>query len=380
MTDRSSSRGDRDRSGRDSSGRDRGTERESSRGRESSGREFVYHRRTPESLSKRASMGAKDLDSYVRDDIKLWRPNDNANRIRILPPTWSGPEHYGLDIHVHYGVGPDNQAYLCLDKMKESGCPVCAERDRARRAGEDEAYIKDLEPTRRVLFYLVDRDNEREGVQAWAAPWTIDRDISKISSDRRTGEVLPIDDPEQGFDIEFDKTGKGIGTKYVGIAVARRESPLGKAAWLQFAVDNPLDTVLEYHSPEHIDKVLGGGGAHRSRTDQDDRRDDDNRVRSSGGRGSDRGKSDDPEYTWDSVHSMSGKELDALVEAEKLKIDTNKADSDAELADWICEDLRIKKDPPPETSRRRGTVTEEAAAKDDSPRDRLRGLREGRRD
>ena len=70
---------------------------------------------------------------------------------------------------------------------------------------------------------------------------------------------------------------------------------------------------------------------------------------------------------------MTTEELDALVESNpKLKdIDPNKADSNDELADWICEDLGIKKD----AGRRREETKEE-----DSPRDRLRSMREGRRD
>lgn len=403
-------RGSRDRDDRGS--RDRGGREEGRGGRDrdrgSSGSGFSYRRRTAEEMNKRSSMGGKDFDSYLRDDIKIWKPNDGANTIRILPPTWPDPTHYGYDIWVHYGVGPDNQAYLCLHKMKGEHCPICAERDRARKAGEDEQYVKDLEPTRRVLIYLIDREHEGEGVQAWAAPWTIDRDITKVSVDRKTNEVLPVDDPEEGFDVEFDRTGKGVGTKYVGVAVARRESSLGSKKWLEFAIDNPLPSVLEYHGADHIEKVFGGGGEHRSRRereegDRDDKRDSrggsdrdssDSRSRGSdrgrddGGRGRDRddregdrggsrerGRSRDQEdeLTWDGVHSMTTEELDALVESNpKLKdIDPNKADSDDELADWICEDLGIKK----ESGRRR-----EEAKDEDSPRDRLRSMREGRRD
>lgn len=392
-------RGD-DRGGRDHDRDDRGGRGRDDRGGRSG---FTYQRRSAEEVNKRASMGAKDFDSYVRDDIKLWKPNEGANTIRILPPTWPDPKHYGLDIWVHYGVGPDQQAYLCLDKMKGEHCPMCEEYDRARRANEDEEYVNELKPTRRVLFYLVDRDHENEGVQAWAAPWTIDRDITKISVDRKTQETIPLDDPEEGYDVEFDKNGKGLGTKYVGVAIARRSSSLGKSAWLDFAVEHPLPEILEYHSAEHIEKVFGGGGSHKSRRDRDGERDDENRGRSGGrdrgdsdrgsrdsgdrdrggdrdSRGSDRddrrggrSRSEEEELTWDSVHSMTADELDALVEAKKLDINPNKADTDDQLADWICEDLGIKK----EESRGR---RESSRGEDEKPSDRLRSMRENRRD
>ncbi len=369
------SRGSRDRGGRDEG---RGG------GRGDSG--FSYKRRASEDAQRRASESTREFDSFLADHIKTFKPNDGYNTIRILPPTWDDPKHYGIDLFVHYGVGPDEQAYLCLHKMKGEPCPICEERDRARRAGESEEYVKDLDYTRRTLFYLIDRDHEKDGVMAWAAPFSkIDQAIVKVSIDRQTGEALPIDDPDEGYDIEFDKGGKGIGTQYTGVAIARRESPLGKREWLDFAVKNPLPSILEYHSYEHIQKVFGGGGAHTTRSSRDDRdaprdaprgretsRDDpparDDRDSRRGGREEPRG----PKYTWEGIHSMTGSELDALVEEEKLDIDPNKAETDDELADWICEDLGVTKE-----ESRRGR---DAAPQDDDPRERLRSMREGRRD
>jgi len=387
--DRGSSRG-RDRDADDDRSSRRGGGRESS-SRGSSSRGYSYAKRSVEQVNKRAAMGGKDFDSFIEDGVPVWKINDGANTIRILPPTWDKPDHYGLDVWVHYGVGPDEQSYLCAQKMKGEPCPVCDERDRARRDREDEDYIKELEPTRRVLVYLVDREHESNGVQVWASPWTIDRDITKVSVDRRTQEVLPIDDPEDGYDVEFDRTGKGRNTKYVGVAIARRESPLGKREWLDFAVDKPLPTILVYHDYDHIAKVLGGGGSHRTRVDKDDSRDTRGRDRDEKpsrddrddrGRGRERearsshgADSKDDALTWDSIHAMEGPELDALVDEEKLDLNPDKFDSDADLADAICDAMNIKDEPPP----RRGSSRREEKPEPDA-RERLRGLRDSRRD
>lgn len=389
---------DRDDRGRESP-RDegRGGDRGGSRMRDDSGSRgtgaFSYKARSADSVKKRATESTKDFDSFLRDDIKTFKAHDGYNTIRILPPTWDSPEHYGLDLHVHYGIGPDDQAYLCLKKMKGEDCPICEEREHARRSGESEEYVKDLDTTRRTLFYLVDRDNEKDGVLAWAAPFSkIDQAIVKVSIDRQTGDALPVDDPEAGYDIEFDKGGKGIGTQYSGVAIARRESRLGKADWLDFVVANPLPSILEYHSYDHIKSVFGGGGAHTTRSARDAGRDEgrnsrdtprdegrgresprDERPSRDSGRSSSR--NDDPVYTWASVHAMTGSELDALVEAEKLDIKPNDAESDTQLADWICEDLKLKEEA---EQPRRGRGDPPPA--EDNPRERLRGMREGRRD
>lgn len=387
--DRNNNNDDRSSSSRRGASRDR----DDDRGGRSAGRGgFVYRRRDDDSARRRATESSRDFDTYLRDDIKTFKAADGYNTIRILPPTWDDPEHFAVDIHVHYGIGPDEQAYLCAKKMKGEPCPICEEHDRARRAGEDEEYVKSLEPTRRSLFYLVDREDEKSGVQAWPAPFTkIDQAIVKVSIDRQSGEVLPIDDPEDGYDVEFDKGGKGIGTQYSGVAIARKSSPLGNNKWLDFAVENPLPDILVYHDYDHIKEVLEGGGAPRTRSSRDradDRRGDRGRDddRHDADRNNKRSRSDDgdvndaprgrksatPDFTWESIHAMEGEELDALVEQENIDVDPNKADDDEELADWICKALGIEK---VEERRRAGR----GGADEDDGESRLARMRSQRR-
>ena len=408
--DRGSRGRDRDeerssRRGRDDEDRGSRRGRDDDRGGRSSGRRFEYQSRSASETKDRASKGNTDFDRILKAGVKMWKPNDGENRIRILPPTWDGARHFGLDVYVHYGVGPDRQSYLCPHKMQEAPCPICEEREQARR-DEDEDYAKELEPKRRVLIYLIDRDHEKEGVQAWAMPWTLDRDIVKVSVDRQSGEVLPIDHPEEGYDVEFEKKGSKNRTEYLGVAIARRSTPLGRDEWLDFAMDSPLPEQLNYFDGEHIGKAFGGSCSHTSRRDRDDggeserdgrsardsrrdadddrggrsgrSRDDDDRNerRGSSARDDDRGdrgrssRSSEPELTWESIHEMTGDELEDLIDQEKLDIDPKEAKDDEDLADWICEELKIEK----ATTRRRVTNDEESSS------DRLRRMREGRKD
>ena len=399
--DRDDSRGSRDRDsgrdrerGRDDVGRDdRGGER-STRGRDSSRQErgggYNYVRRTYEQTEKRANTSTKDFDSFLRDDIKTFKPNDGENTIRILPPGWDNPEHYGIEVHVHYGIGPDEQAYLCAEKHGKGPCCICDARVKAQRDGEDEEYVNSLKPTKRGLFYLVDRAHEKDGVVAWASPWSVDTGITKVSVDKKSREVLAIDDPEEGYDVEFDKRGKGIGTKYEGIAISRRPSPLGKDEWLDFALDNPLPDILVFHDQAHIEKVFGGGSARRGDGDRDrgdsrnrdsDRgsrdRDDrdsgrgrgdagDDGGRGRGDRDRDRGRDDrdsgrdrgdrgssgrsssrrsEPEVpTWSDLERMEGEELDKVVKDHDLDINPNDANSDEELREDIAKALKIDRE------------------------------------
>jgi hypothetical protein len=379
---RRSSRDDDDRGSRRSSSRD------DDRGGRSSGRSsYRYEGRSKADIDKRSSQGANEFDKYLVESVKMFKPNDKDNTIRILPPTWAKPKHYGLDIYVHYGVGPDRQTYLCLHKMKDEKCPICEERKMAQNDG-DEKLAKELEPKRRVLVYVIDRDNEKEGLQAWAMPWTVDRDICKISVDKKSGEVLPIDNPDEGYDVEFEKKGAKDRTEYLGIAVARRESSLGNDRWLEEAVETPLPETLVYYDYDHIAKAFGGGGSHKERSRDDDRDDDRKPAR---GRDDDRDyktrrghddddrdsrrretekydKPADPDFSWADVHDMTGSELEALVDEHDLKVNPNKFDSDEELADAICKELDIEK-----PNRGRASVKD-----DDDDRGSRRGGRESK--
>lgn len=356
--DRPTRRGGRD----DDRGGRRGRD-DDDRGGRRGGSRFQYRERDASSARKRAESSGKDFDRYLQDVADAYAVNDGDNVVRLLPPTWDDAEHYGHDIYVHYEIGPDKGTYLCLNKMKGEKCPICEERKRAQNEG-DEEYAKKLEPKKRVLVYVIDRNKEKEGIKVWAMPWTLDRDIVKVSVDKRTGEVLPIDHPDDGYDVMFERTGKGPRTEYVGVSIDRKSSPLDDDKALDFAQEHPLPTLLKFYSYDHIASVFGGGspsagGRDRGRDDDDDddrgrsgssrsdRGGRDRDDRGSGRRGDDddrrdkRSSAQEDEHTWESIHEMNYDELCDLVDEQKLDIDPDKAKTDEDLADWICEEMKI---------------------------------------
>ena len=381
------SRDERPSRDRDDGGSRRGRDSDDRGSRGGRGSGYSYQPRDADATRRRGEQGAKDFDKYLDDSVKMFKPNDGDNIIRFLPPTWEKPEHWGYDIHVHFGIGPDRQAYLCLHKMKGEACPICEERAQAIKDGDD-AYAKELEPKRRVLVYLVDRDHEKEGIQAWSMPWTLDRDIIKVTSDKRSGEVLNVDDPDQGYDVEFEKKGAKDRTEYLGVAIARRSSGLDNDKAMDFAVDNPLPSILKFYSYEHIStQFSGSSGAGRDRdSDSRDSRDsrggrdsrddrssdrgrDSDRDDPRSARGGDRGgrDADDDVLTWAQIHEMNYDELCDLVDAQRLDIDPDKSKSDEDLADWICEEMKIEEKP-------------KEQERESSSRGRLADMRRGRGD
>ena len=221
---------------------------------------FQYKPRTTEQLNKRASQSGGLRDSPIKEEYQFFSPKGNM-KLRILPPTWSSePDHWGFDAYIHYQIGPDNAAYLCLNKMKSEDCPICQERLKAEKEGEAD-YAKALAPTKRVLVWIIDRNNEDAGPLIWSMPWTVDRDICKLSIDD-SGEIVYIDDPDNGYDVLLSREGEGQKTKYNGIQIARRSSPLGKDTWLEYVIQNPLSECLHYYDAQYIKSIFIGKPKH----------------------------------------------------------------------------------------------------------------------
>jgi hypothetical protein len=182
--------------------------------------------------------------------------------IRFLPPTFEPNKHYGLDVWVHSFVGSGNGSYLCLLKMQNKSCPICRASQECRsRHEEDEA--KQLEAKKQVLTWIVDRDGKSKMPQLYAVSWTMDRDIVVLSKDKRKGEALYIDDPDQGYDVSFTRTGTGLNTRYPGLQIDRDPSPISddpseQDKILEYVTDNPLPSVLYYCTGDYLAKVMEG--------------------------------------------------------------------------------------------------------------------------
>lgn len=218
---------------------------------------FKYKPRSPDAWDKRANQQGGSGVGVIKDDCKTFTPAKGDNHIRILPPTWENAEHYGLDIWVHYAVGPDRSSVLCLNKMQNKRCPLCEAKQKADRAG-DEELSKELNAGRRVAIWLIDRKEESKGPMVWTMPWTMDRDFVKLSRDR-DGEIYLLDDPDEGYNISFEKQGESIATKYVGIKLDRKPTSVDSDI-IEYIVEEPLPQVLVYLTYDEIKRIYEGGG------------------------------------------------------------------------------------------------------------------------
>ncbi len=234
-------------------------------------KEYKYKKRTPESVRRRAEQQSGSYDRLFKDDLETFAPKEGSYQLRILPPGWDDAEHYGYEIFVHYSVGPDNGQYLCPAKHNIGVCPICEE----RQGITDDKERRELQATKRVLVWLIDRDHEDRGPLLWIMPWTVDRDINQQALDPRTGEVLYIDDPEEGYDISFTREGSGIQTKYSGLKILHRPTELAKNDddlndWLDYIEDHALPECLNIFDGKYIEKIFAGAGTATSEDEEEE--------------------------------------------------------------------------------------------------------------
>ena len=81
---------------------------------------FEYKKRSQEALDKRATQQGGDFQGFLLDDFRTYAVKKGDNWIRFLPPTFDGATHYGMDVWVHYGIGPDNASAICIASMAPS--------------------------------------------------------------------------------------------------------------------------------------------------------------------------------------------------------------------------------------------------------------------
>jgi len=214
----------------------------------------------PTHLKKRAERSGGNFESIYKQGTNMFRPAQGDNNFRILPPTWEDPQHFGYTIWVHSWVGADNSTYLCPQKMLNKRCPICAASAEAAAAGEqDEA--KNLKAKERVVYYVLDRDEDDNIPRIYDVSWSLDKEIVNQAEDKKTHQWLPIENPNVGYDVFMRRTGVKLNTRYTGVQIDRSPSPLSDSQKIMDKIDehitaNPIPSLLVFRSAEFLERVV----------------------------------------------------------------------------------------------------------------------------
>jgi hypothetical protein len=297
---------------------------------------FVYKGRSAETIKKIAEQSGGRFDSILKGGTDTFTPHVGENTVRILPPTWDS-DYFGLTVWVHSRIGEDNSTYLCLKKMKGKDCPICAAAKEAKDDGEEDE-AKALRNNERFLYYVIDRKEKEPSPAVWNASWTQNRDIADACRNMKTGKVLLIDHPDEGYDLSFRRTGQGLKTKYGAPQVDRDKSPISddddeQTEILETIEANPLPDLLHYYDAEYLEKVLSGGGKKDEELDDDEDGDEEGKPSKRKKRGDDDEDEEEDRPKKKKKPAADEEDDDGEEEDEKPKKKKRVADDDDEEED-----------------------------------------------
>ncbi len=181
-----------------------------------------------------------------------------------------GDYTYVLIAWVHYGIGVNQDAFICPAKNYNKPCPICEDREKLRKEENfDEDLIKSLTPKKRSIYNIVVYDNEKEqakGVQIWdVAHWFMERLITPLakapSRGSKTVPFIPFTDPDEGKSISFERQGTGadntsfIGHKFVDREYIIEEVILAQAKCLdELIIQTPYDELRAAYFGEVVEE------------------------------------------------------------------------------------------------------------------------------
>lgn len=336
--------------------------------------------RTKQSYKTRDDKGTQaknffDPDKLQDEGVNLWWPNDGDHIIDIIPylagkkdPNAKEDEAtYFLSVWVHRNVGPTNELIVCPDQYGDF-CPICAERDKRRQNKEDwEDRIKPLKPSRRVVYNVIVRDGgeqEKKGVQVLEiAHFFMEKHLSQIARNTRTGDFTVFSDPDTGKSICFNRKSNDGNVEVTGHKFEERPEPITNA---ELEETFCLDELLLIRSAEEIAELFFA-----------EKPADETGAPSSSGKS---GDAPQTRVTADELMEMSKRDLMELIEEFQLSISTRGVGTDdirAEVADALGIALPTTAPPPPPPPAEEEQPPEQEEAPPPPPRRRRRLESEG---
>lgn len=238
-------------------------------------------RKTQESYERRDDSG--QFKSIFKDEFsnKVWKCNEGDHLLDIIPyfaganvnlfdrKAQPGDGTYLLDIWVHYGVGVNQDAYVCPARNYGQPCPICEYREDLRRTENyDEDLVKEVTPKRRSIYNILCYDSEKEeakGVQIFdIAHWFMEKHISSLAKSpsrgpgKSTDSFIFFSDPLEGKSIAFTRKGSKRNTEVLGHKFVDRNYAIPDAILDSAFV---LDECINIPTYDEIRTAFLGSGA-----------------------------------------------------------------------------------------------------------------------
>lgn len=302
-----------------------------------------------------------------------WKPDTKRkNQIRVMP-AW---DERGICIvrrvmHFGFEEGGRNRAFPCLADnepwLDSEPCPTDHVIAKMAKGDKDEREAaKELKASSaRFLVQLIDCNDIEAGVQKWAGPLSFGKYFLSLLED---DDIEDITDPEEGYDIYFEMSGSGRGTKY-DYRLRAKSSPIPYDNWEEELEDlietievRDADEMIEllednYGNAFDIKELLEDfeGGTKKKKGKKKDKEEDEDEKpeRKRGKKDKDEDeKTEKPaegeeEWTAQELRDMNKRKLLKVIKDEELPIDDEDWDSVKELRQLIMEELDVEEEDVP---------------------------------
>ncbi|MFW9899679.1 MAG: hypothetical protein ACFFDY_00145 [Candidatus Thorarchaeota archaeon] len=225
-------------------------------------------KRTKDNVDNKGKSGGKGfLNLEGHEDVKFYKPSEGFNLIDILPYIVSTKNHpqgiakgdpdYICDIWVHQGVGPNDDAFICLERTFHKPCPICEERESRLKAGVDwkNDDIQELLPSRKAIYNVIEED-EPDTIKIFIASYAyFERDglLDRLEDFEEKEEQIIFSSLSNGRSVKFKakthKFGKRDYFKYKTFTFEDRDKPYPESILDKVF---PLDAMIIIPSYEEV--------------------------------------------------------------------------------------------------------------------------------
>jgi len=195
----------------------------------------------------------QDLDDFHSSlSSGFYKPKVGKNIIRIMP-AYSEEGLFYKRVWVHFNVGPESQIVTCL-RMFKKRCFICEQVAKLRMSEDedDRELANRMKGRPRYLLNIVDLKDLESGVQKFSAPMSVWNNIEMWVNDKDWGDIT---DPQKGYDIILNRSGRGLGTKYT-VQIRKEPTPLPDMSLLEQL--NDLDEAVPVYSYEEQKEIYYG--------------------------------------------------------------------------------------------------------------------------
>lgn len=231
-------------------------------------------KRTKETADNRPDSSGKGvLNTSDYEEVNFFKPSKGRNTIDIIPfqvsEDWypklrspkgqpilveTGDLDYKLEVPIHFGIGPEEQSFVCLQLAFGEPCPVCEE----RKAMDDDEIKKALKPKWRNIYNVNDHGDEEKGTQIFdVSEYLFERELIEEATQSEDG-IVTFSDPDEGSSISFRakevKKGGYTFTEFKSFVFEERD-PIDDET-----IDNafPLDSMLKIVDYKTLQNIFLG--------------------------------------------------------------------------------------------------------------------------